>query len=321
MPLAASVALPLVLLAQSAGAAGTAKAPSAPPTEGASGIVAVWRDEAVTWERMRPVLTELAGSAALQELLLDRMLEQRARERGIAPDAAALEREEALLLGYLDKDASRAARLLSELRARQGLGPVRWASLLRRNAILRALVAPDVQVQQAQVAAAHDAAHGPRRKARVVAVPDLRAAQAVTERLARGERFEDVAAETSTDPSAARGGLVAPMSRLDPGVPAAVREALWSIDRPGGISPPALVATGYVIVRWEGDEPGDGVPLEAVRAEAERAVRVAQERARMDSLAQDLLRGVQPSIFDESLADSWNRVRTEATRSAPPPPG
>lgn len=312
---AAIAAIPLLAVVQSG-------RPAAPErTDGAAGIVAVWRDEAVTWDRIRPVLAELAGSAALQEVLLDRLLEQRARERGIAPDAAATEREEELLLGYLDKDPARASRLLAELRARQGLGPVRWAALLRRNAILRALVAPDVQVLQAQVAAAHDAAHGPRRRARVVAVPDLRAAQAVSDRLAKGERFEDVAAEASTDPSAPRGGLVAPMSRLDPGVPAAVREALWSVQRPGEVSPPALVGTGYVIVRYEGDEPGDGVPLEAVRAEAERAVRVAQERARMDTLAQEILRGVQPSIFDESLADSWNRVRTEATRSAPRPPG
>ena len=40
-----------------------------------------------------------------------------------------------------------------------------------------------------------------------------------------------------------------------------------------------------------------------------------------DTLAADLLRAVRPTIFDESLADSWNRVTTEATRSAPPPPG
>lgn len=317
MTLAAIAMVQALLLAQS----GRPADPGAGGTDGAAGIVAVWKDDTVTWDRLRPVLGELAGSIALQELLLDQLLERRARERGIVPDAAATEREEQLLLGYLDRDPAKASRLLSELRSRQGLGPVRWAALLRRNAILRALVAPDVTVQESQVAAAHDAAHGPRRRARVVAVPDLRAAQSVADRLARGERFEDVAAEASTDPSASRGGLVAPMSRLDPSVPTAVREALWSVPQPGGISPPALVGTGYLIVRYEGDEPGDGVPLQSVRADAERAVRIAQERARMDALAQDLLRGVRPAIFDESVADSWNRVRTEATRSAPPPPG
>lgn len=299
----------------------TAPAVGAKSADGAAGIAAIWRQETVTWDRLRPVLAELAGSAALQEILLDQLLEERARERGIAPDDAALAREEATLRGYLDRDPAKAERLLAEVRVRQGLGPVRWRALLRRNAMLRALVAPDVTVQEAQVVAAHDAAHGPRRRARVIAVPDLRAAQAVADRLAKGERFEDLAAELSTDPSAARGGLVNAMSRLDPGVPAAVREALWAIPAKDGVSPPVLVGTGYLIVRHDGEEPGDGVTLESVRAEAERAVRLAQERARMDTLAQEILRGVEPTVFDDSLADSWRRVRTGATRSAPPPPG
>ncbi|MFM8640300.1 MAG: peptidyl-prolyl cis-trans isomerase [Planctomycetota bacterium] len=300
--------------------------PAMPPAgaksaDGAAGVAAMWKQQVVTWDRLRPVLAELAGSQALEEVLLDAMLEDRARERGIAPDETAIAREEETLRGYLDRDPARADRLLSEVRARQGLGPARWRALLRRNAILRAMVAADVTVQDEQVRAAHDAAHGPRRRARVIAVPDLRAAQAVADRLARGERFEDIAAALSTDPSAARGGLVNAMSRLDPGVPASVREALWALAAPGTVSPPALVGTGYLLVRFEGEDPGDGVALEAVRAEAERAVRLAQERARMDTLAQDMLRGAEPVILDDSLADAWSRVRTGATRSGQRPPG
>jgi hypothetical protein len=48
-------------------------------------------------------------------------------------------------------------------------------------------------------------------------------------------------------------------------------------------------------------------------------VRIAQERARMDQLAQELVRTAKPTIFDDALADGWNRVRMEATRSGPPP--
>jgi len=303
----------------------TGQTPPGPPpvksVDGAAGIAAIWKDSTITWDRLRPVLAELAGSAALQEVLLDEQLAQRARSRGIAPDAAALKREEELLLGYLDKDRARAERLLEELRARQGLGPVRWNGLLWRNAVLRALVAPDVEVQETQIVAAHDAAHGPKRRPRVISVPDLRGAQSVTDRLAKGDRFEDIAAEISTDVSAARGGLISPMSKLDPGVPAAVREALWSVTTVGGVSAPVLVGTGYVIVRYEGDIPGDGVPLSAVHEDAARAVRIAQERARMDQLAQELVRTAKPTIFDDALADGWNRVRMEATRSGPPPQG
>lgn len=285
-------------------------APPARSTSGASevGIAAIWQQHTITWDRLRPSLAELAGSEALREALLDAALEDKARERAITVTEAMMQAEESTLKGYLDKDPVRADRLMTELRARQGLGPVRWRALLGRNAVLRALVARDVQVEESQVAAAHDAAHGPKRKVRVIAVPDLRAAQRVADRLGSGTSFEEVAAAESTDGSAARGGLIAPISRQDPGFPAAVREALWSIPAVGKLSPPVLVGTGYVLVRYDGDIAGDGVPLTAVRAEAERAVRLAQERARMDQLAQDLLRNIKPTIFDDSLSDGWNRA-------------
>lgn len=291
-----------------AGAPAGAATPARTPTAAETGIAAVWQNHAVKWDALRPIAVELAGAAALQEAILDALIEDRARERAIAVTEEQLKSEEATLLQLLDKDPDRAQRALEQVRARQGLGPVRWRALLRRNALLRALVARDVEVQEPQVVAAHDAVHGPRRKARIIAVPDLRTAQSVTERLSAGASFEEVAARESTDVSAARGGLIAPISRLDPAFPVAVREALWAVKEPGGISPPVLVGTGYVLMRWDGDVPGDGVQLAAVRAETERAVRIAQERARMDQLAQDLVRNAKPTIFDDSLADAWNRA-------------
>jgi hypothetical protein len=308
------------LLACAAAADVTAEGPvaaKAPPAAGAAapaptaaetGIAAVWQNHAVKWDALRPIAVELAGAAALQEAILDALIEDRARERAITVTDAQMNAEEATLLALLDKDPDRAQRALEQVRARQGLGPVRWRALLRRNAMLRALVARDVQVLEPQVLATHDAAHGPKRKARIIAVPDLRTAQSVTERLAAGTPFEEIAARESTDVSAARGGLIAPISRLDPSFPVAVREALWAVKEPGGISPPVLVGTGYVLLRWDGDVPGDGVALETVRAETERAVRITQERAQMDQLAQDLVRNAKPTIFDDSLADAWNRA-------------
>ncbi len=285
-----------------------ATAPARTATAAETGIAAVWQNHAVKWDALRPIAVELAGAAALQEAILDALIDDRARERAITVTEQQLRSEEATLLQLLDKDPDRAQRALEQVRACQGLGPVRWRALLRRNATLRALVARDVEVQEPQLAAAHDAVHGAKRKARIIAVPDLRTAQSVTERLAAGAPFEEIAARESTDVSAARGGLIAPISRLDPAFPVAVREALWSVKQPGGISPPVLVGTGYVLMRWDGEVPGDGVQLAAVRAETERAVRIAQERAKMDQLAQDLVRNAKPTIFDDSLADAWNRA-------------
>lgn len=272
------------------------------------GIAAIWQQDSVSWRELQPVLAERAGAAALEEVLLDKRVRAAVAERAIEVTDAMVREEEAALRAQLSSDAERADRLLDEVRARQGLGPRRWSALLWRNAALRAMVARDVTVLPQQVDAALDAAHGAKRKARVIAVTDLRAAQRVAERLAAGEVFADLAAELSSDTSAARGGSIAPVSRLDPAYPAAIREALWAIPTVGTASPPVLSTNGFVIVRYEGDVPASAsVPADA-RAAAERAVRYAQERARMEETARDMVRGAKPTIFDDSLADSWTRV-------------
>lgn len=288
-------------------AKGTSGTTATPPGE--IGMAATCGGETISWSELRPILAERAGAAAIEEVLLDKRLRTTAAQRGITITEEAMRAEEAALRHQLSTDAERAERLLEELRARQGLGPTRWRALLWRNAALRALVAEEVQVQPAQVEAALDAAHGPRRRARVIAVPDLRTAQHVSERLKAGEAFPDLAAELSTDVSAARGGLIAPVSRLDPAFPTAFREALWALAAVGGVSPPVMTGAGFVLVRYEGDVPATTPPADA-RAEAERAVRLAQERALMETLARDMMRDANPSIFDESLADSWRRTMT-----------
>ncbi|MBL9141799.1 MAG: hypothetical protein JNK53_08030, partial [Phycisphaerae bacterium] len=214
-------------------------APQARPETAADiGIAAIWQRDSVSWDELRPILAERAGAAALEEALLDKRVRAAAAERSIAVTDEMQRQEEVSLRAQLSAEPDRADRLLDEVRARQGLGPRRWKALLWRNAALRAMVARDVTVVPQQIDAALDAAYGPRRKARVIAVPDLRAAQRVADRLAAGESFADIAAELSTDSSAARGGLIAPVSRLDPAFPAAFREALWSVAAPGGVSSP-----------------------------------------------------------------------------------
>lgn len=293
---------------QSAAHTPPAHSAKVPTTAAEIGIAAIWQQDSVTWDELRPILAERAGAMALEEALLDKRVRATAAERGISITDALLAAEEAALREQLSPEPDRAERLLEEVRARQGLGPRRWRALLWRNAALRSLVARDVTVLPEQVEAALDSVHGGKRKARVISVPDLRAAQRVAERLAAGEAFADVAAESSTDASAARGGLIAPVSRLDPSYPAAFREALWSLAAPGAVSPPVLSSNGFVLVRYEGDVPAAAAPPADARAAAERAVRLAQERARMEELARDMVRGAKPTIFDDSLADSWRRA-------------
>ena len=273
---------------------------------------ALWDGSAVTWEELRPLLAERAGASVLEELFLERQLDQMLKARKLNVTAELLQTEERELVASLSDDPARAIVLLSELRAAQGLGEKRWKSLLKRNSAMRLLVQNDVKVTPDAVEALMDAAHGPKRQCRVMALPNLKMCAEARARLDAGEPFGEVAADLSTDRSASRGGLVLPVSRLDPTWPSSFRQTLWSLQK-DGVSAPVLIDNGYVFIRFENEIPGDATTSPETRAVAERAVRRGQERIYMENLAKQLRQAQRNvTIFDDSLLDGWTRVRNVA---------
>jgi parvulin-like peptidyl-prolyl isomerase len=234
------------------------------------------------------------------------------KARKLNVTAELLLTEERELVASLSDDPARAIVLLSELRAAQGLGEKRWKSLLKRNSAMRLLVQNDVKVTPDAVEALMDAAHGPKRQCRVMALPDLKMCAEARARLDAGEPFGEVAADLSTDRSASRGGLVLPVSRLDPTWPSSFRQTLWSLQK-DGVSAPVLIDNGYVFIRFENEIPGDAATSPEIRAVAERAVRRGQERIYMENLAKQLRQAQRNvTIFDDSLLDGWTRVKNAA---------
>jgi hypothetical protein len=265
---------------------------------------ATGRGEAIRPEQLEETMIELAGRLALQEIVLDRLLARELASGRIRIADGAIEEEASILLRALDPDPDQAVRLLDEVRRREGLGPVRYANLLRRNAILRALVAPDVKITEETIRAAWDLEHGPRRVARILVADDLPAIVEVRRRLDDGIPFAELAARTSTDPSASTGGLIDPVARLDPSWPASFRSALWSME-PGEISGPILVGDAYILIKFVEERDGDGVSLETGRVAATRIARRAQERLLMDAAARRMIDGIQVDIIEASLEQAY----------------
>ena len=276
------------------------------------------RGEPIYPEQFDGLMIELAGRRALQELVLDRMLARELARSGRTLPPGAEDREQVILLMALDENPDRAIRLLQEVRTRDGLGPERYAALLRRNAILRALVAPQIEVSEESIVAAWDRDHGPRRVARVLVVQSLSETADIEVQLQAGTPFAELAAARSTDPSASTGGLVDPISRLDPSWPTSFRKVLWSLE-PGMVSPPVLVGDNYVIVQCIEERPGDGIQLEEVREESERVVRRARERLLMDTTARNLLEDASIDIIDAKVKRAFDE-RPEDLRSEGMPP-
>ncbi len=266
----------------------------------------MWNSEAISFAQMRPRLLEAAGGSILDELLLERALVRTLGLESIVIDEAAIAAEEAAALGALSKDRARAEQLLERLRSSQGLGTTRWHALLTRNAGLRALARKSSSISEENVRQAYDARHGPRRSARLIVVADLAQAQQARAQLDAGTPFGEVAARFSTDASASRGGLIAPMCKLDPSYPLAIREALFALAK-GDRSEPVLIDGGYAILELRDETPGDGADPAAVRAECETAAQLAQERVEMDRIARHLLGEARPTVFDSNLEEAWQR--------------
>ena len=274
-----------------------------------SGRTAAMLDgQPITWDELRPVLGEAAGAAALREVALDRLLAAECTQRGVTISAADVDAERRLLLATLSQDAGASAgdaeRLLERVRASRGLGDVRFGRLLERNARMRKLVAPGVQVSDEEVAQAFEMRHGAKYRTRVIVVPtQARAAELRGQIEGAADRlsaFAAAAARHSTDPSAARGGVSEPISPVDPAYPAAVRYELRGM-KTGDLSQVVAADRGYALLFLEEEIPADGAAL-ADKAEGIRAeVRTRRERLAMDDLARRLLGSANLVAMDRSL--------------------
>ncbi len=250
---------------------------------------------------------ETAGAAVLADVVVDRMLADRLSQNGMTVTAADIDAERELLLRTLDPtDENQAARLLVELRQARGLGDVRFEALLRRNAGLRKLVADEVRVTPEMVSQQYELRYGVRYQPRIITADALRDLTAVRERLDAGESFSDLAAERSTDVSAAQGGLLSPISPVDPSYPQALRSLLPTLE-PGQVSDPIALDGSFALVKLERKVEGQPVALDDVQEELTEQVRLRVEGALMNRLGRSLIGEARVTVLNPSLGESWRR--------------
>ena len=264
--------------------------------------------EAVTLGDLGPSLLEAAGGTVIAERVLDRLLVQRLESRGLTVTDDDLAAEEAIVRRGLADDEDTAARLLADLRQSRGLGPTRFAALLRRNAGLRKLVAEQVTVSEPAVRQAYRLQHGPAARVRLIVARSLLDARNLRRRLDAGEPFGELAALESTDASAAQGGLLSPIRPDDPSYPQAIRTASAALG-PGQVSEPLALDGGFALLKLDERLPGDGVPYDAVKARLSEQVRRRAERVLMQQQARELIGGADVTLLDPTLNAAWEAQR------------
>ena len=277
--------------------------------------VAVVNNRTIPASAVFPSLGEAAGGEVLEEVILDHLLSERMTREGYTLTEGDIDREAELLRTSLARasgaDPRQARDLVDDLRRQRRLGPVRYRSLLRRNAMLRALVQQNVNIDESEVELIYQVVHGQRVQARVIVVTDEREAAALRRQLAATPDpalFAELALQRSTDPSGALGGQLEEISVLDPSYPASIRAALRSLNE-GEISDVVALDNGYAVLLLEERIPPDGVRYESVREELYQDVRLARERAEMDRYARALLNSAKITVFDDSISWSWQTRR------------
>jgi hypothetical protein len=278
----------------------------------------------IEWSDLTPALAEAAGGLVLEELVLHRTLQTECERRGLSPSDAAIESERQLLGKALTAAAnvpeSESETIIAKVRLSRGLGDVRFDGLLRRNAMLRALVRSGkleervAAVSDDDLRQAYSLKYGSKVRARLILVrTEPLAAEALRRLHGEGrpaEGFGDVASQVSVDQSAARGGLLDPFSLDDANYPVAVRRVLTQLE-PGEISEPIAISwgtsEGYAIVKFEErvSAPAGAPAPEACKEELRTEVQIVRERAAMDRLARRLVAETKVTIFDRTLDRSW----------------
>jgi peptidyl-prolyl cis-trans isomerase C len=219
------------------------------------------------------------SESELERVMMDEILVQAARQRGLVPTASAM----------------------AAWRAARGLGMPADADTLadqRRAWMIDALDAHFVQhhpVTDAELRAAYDklaalAAETVQYRARHILVDSPRLARSIIQQLQRGTRFETLARRHSTDKaSRAKGGDLG-YSAADEYVPE-FAQALTSLQK-GDVTPmPVKTEFGHHVIRLEGTRQAPLLPFEIV-----------QEQVRL-RLEQDRLGAFHRRLRDQARTD------------------
>lgn len=282
---------------------------------------AIAAGQRINWQPLRDRLAEASGAIVLEELVLDAAIEEEMGRQGAAITDASVAEEDRLLRRAIITDArmtpDQAERAVMDLRKREGLGPKRYADLLRRNARLRALARVTMPqrlvVSDGESRATAELATGPRARARIIVVDTDRAAANVREQImaringgeAPATAFANAAIIFSRDPSASRAGLMDGVSAADPVVPDGVRKAIRTL-RESTVSDVLPLDNGFALLLVESRTLGTEPSASDIDAARERLV-LRKERAVMDEIATRLLNAARVTIYDASLQWSWDR--------------
>ncbi|MCP4788532.1 MAG: peptidylprolyl isomerase [Fuerstiella sp.] len=207
--------------------------------------------QSILYQELARECVERHGREVLDNVINRTLIQQACAEAGVAVSDAEVNRK---IVEISKKFGLPVDQWEKMLLAERGLSPIQY----RRDVIwpmlaLEKLAGTEVRITQQMMKEAYVDNYGPRVKARMMVVDNLRRAQEYYEKIRQSpDEFENFVRDYSTEPnSRALGGTVPPIRQFS-GAHEELRKAAFKMKTPGEISGIIQVDHQYVILKFEG---------------------------------------------------------------------
>ena len=247
----------------------------------------------VFMEELQKFLLPQYGLRLSQQILTNKVVEQAAAEKDLTVTVDDIRTEHSNTLKVMFprvEGADQRHRLWEQFLIRRDVSRPLWEMTMRRNALLDKLITDPVQVSEQDLQAEFVERYGRKVIVRHIQLASLQEAQHVMDQLQHGADFAKLAGKVSQHPSAHVEGLLPPIGAKADGIPTALHEAAWALEKPGQMTGPIQAGTVYHILRLEQVIDAQDVQLDEVRVQITEAVRLTKRRAARQQLQEILLK-------------------------------
>jgi foldase protein PrsA len=299
------------------------------PGEAANVAWARVNGEAITWEALAKECVERHGKEVLENMINRTIIQQECSRRGIIVSEAEVDQE---ILEISKKFGLALDQWYKMLEAERNLTPQQY----RRDIIwpmlaLKKLAGRDVEITEEMLKLAYEDNYGPRVKARMIVVDNIRRATEIWEKARKTpDDFESLARDYSLEPnSRALGGVIPPI-RKNSGAHENLRKAAFAMTEPGEISGVLQVGPSqYAILKFEGmTEPVDHdmadvqaqLHADLTEREVQRMVGETFEKLQGDARVDNFLTGESRGRPEAASAEKQPAPRSAERTPAPRAP-
>lgn len=271
-------------------------------------------------------LIDARGLPLLQQMVLSEVARQESERMGLTVTQRDIDREYDITLQgarFNGKDIEaltpvRRAQLIEEWIKTRGIAREELAVAMERQAHLRKIAYGQIEVTEGMVRREYDRVHGEKVEVRHIQLAAKREYQQIMQRLAHGDRFEDLVADYSQNRlSQGNRGLLPPFTAADPTVPPIFVKVAFQM-KPGEVSNPIEAEGSFHILKLERRIPSGNLSFNAAKQTLRKNLRARLVANKIDSLGSQLLRKTRIRIDDRVMRDQYRKRLAAGQIQGPP---